>query len=118
MGVLQAVLAVVVFYVWNWAVQRLEDKSDVRLGEDRSYEEDRIAWAGLERSVESIKTLHGHMLARLRDPKIPATFAQLLRSMLAWDPRDRPSIFAVLRELTQDYGRLVASMAPAESNNQ
>ncbi|HJK93260.1 MAG TPA: AAA domain-containing protein [Polyangiaceae bacterium LLY-WYZ-15_(1-7)] len=92
---------------WRWLVESGST-------EDRSYEEDRIAWAGLERSVESIKTLHGHMLARLRDPKIPATFAQLLRSMLAWDPRDRPSIFAVLRELTQDYGRLVASMAPAE----
>lgn len=92
---------------WRWLVESGST-------EDRSYQEDRVAWAGLERSVESIRGLHGHMVARLRDPRIPATLAQLLRSMLAWDPRDRPSIFAVLRELTQDYGRLVASMAPAE----
>lgn len=89
---------------WRWLVESGST-------EHRSYEEDRVALAGLTPSMDSVRTLHGHLLARLQDPRLPRTLAQLLRSMLAWDPRDRPSIFEVLRELTQDYGRLVASMA-------
>ncbi len=92
---------------WRWLVESNSTK-------DGSHDKDRIAWSGLKPSVASIKNLRAHMLSRLRDPHIPRTLAQLLRSMLAWDPRDRPSIFTVLRELTQDYGRLVASMAPTE----
>jgi hypothetical protein len=84
---------------WRWLV------------ESGSTEHRSVALSGLTPSMDSVRTLHGHLLSRLQDPRLPRTLAQLLRSMLAWDPRDRPSIFEVLRELTQDYGRLVASMA-------
>lgn len=89
---------------WRWLV---ESGSTER----RSCEEDRVALTDLAPKMDSVRRLHGHLLARLQDPRLPRTLSQLLRSMLAWDSRDRPSIFEVLRELTQDYGRLVASMA-------
>lgn len=92
---------------WRWLVESVST-------EDRSYQEDRIAWEGLERSVESVKDLRTHLVTRLNDPRIPVTLARLLRSMLAWEPKDRPSIVEVLRDLIQDYARLVATMAPIE----
>ena len=88
---------------WRWLVASGST-------EQQSHE-DCVALSGLTPSMDSVRTLHGHLLSRLQGPRIPRTLALLLRSMLAWDPRDRPSIFEVLRELTQDYGRLVASMA-------
>ncbi len=92
---------------WRWLVESGS-------AEHGSYEEDRVALAGLAPSMDSVRALHGHLLARLRDPRLPRTLAEVLRSMLAWDPSDRPSVFEVLRELTQDYGRLVARMAEPE----
>ncbi|MBL8841992.1 MAG: hypothetical protein JNL90_10765 [Planctomycetes bacterium] len=89
---------------WRWLV---EGQSK----EERSSEKDRVAWSGLERSVDSVRRLNAHLVSRLRDPGLPRTLADLLRSMLAWDPRDRPSVFSVVQELTQDYGRLVSSLA-------
>ncbi len=94
---------------WRWLVESTKP-------EQRSYEDDRIAWSGLEPSLDSVKKTNQHLRARLRDPRIPRTLADLLRSMLAWDPRERPSIFGVLRDLTQDYGRLVASLSAAEDS--
>lgn len=94
---------------WRWLVEAGST-------EHRSYQEDRVILSDLTPSMDSVRTLHRHLLARLQDPRLPRTLAQLLRSMLAWEPRERPSIFEVLRELTQDYGRLVASMAkPGEA---
>lgn len=93
---------------WRWLVESGST-------EQRSYKEDQVAFAGLTPSMDSVRSLHGHLRERLQDPWLPRTLAQLLRSMLAWDPQDRPSIFEVLRELTHDYGRLVASLAEPDA---
>ncbi|NVJ14293.1 AAA domain-containing protein [Myxococcus sp. AM010] len=89
---------------WCWLVKAYSSQ-------DRSFEQDRVAWSGLERSLGSVRKFNEYMRARLQDPRLPRPLAALLRDMLAWEPRDRPSIFAVLRDLTQDYGRLVASIS-------
>lgn len=92
---------------WRWLVEAVSS-------EHRSYDEDRIAWTGLQPSVESVRAHQRHMVARLTDPSIPATLAKLLRSMLEWKPTSRPNIFTVIQELTQNYGRWVAGMAPID----
>ena len=92
---------------WRWLVEASSP-------EHGAYEQDRLLWDGLEPSLESVRSVSDYLRARLHDSRIPRTLADLLRSMLAWDPRDRPSIFSVLRDLTQDYGRLVASLSTQE----
>ncbi len=90
---------------WRWLVESYSS-------EERSFERDRVAWSGLARSMDSVRRLNAHMRSRLHDAHVSRPLARLLGDMLAWDARDRPNIFSVLRDLTQDYGRLVASLAP------
>lgn len=90
---------------WRWLVEASSTQ-------ERAYRQDQVAWSGLEPSLESVRKLNNHLRARLGDPHVPPPLADLLASMLAWDPQRRPNIFSVLRELTQDYGRVVASLSP------
>lgn len=92
---------------WRWLVEAVaEDES--------SYYQDQDNWAGLERSLDSVKQVHRYLISRLRNSRVPVLLADLLRSMLAWHPRERPNVLEVVRQLTQEYGRLVSSMAPPE----
>ncbi len=90
---------------WRWLVEASS-------AEERSYKQDQVAWSGLEPSLQSVRKLNAHLRARLGDRHVPPPLADLLGGMLAWDPQRRPNIFSVLRELTQDYGRVVASLSP------
>ena len=92
---------------WRWLVERADAPR-------QPVEAAPIPWMAIEPSLDSVRALNQQLKGALGDPRVPRTLADLLRSMLAWDPRDRPSIVDVLRALTQDYGRLVASLGPFE----
>lgn len=92
---------------WRWLVEAQSER-------DASYAEDQRALGGLIGSLDSIRAFNDHLRRRLRDPRVSTRLAELLRAMLAWDPRDRPSIYSVLQTLTQDYGTLLAGLKPAE----
>lgn len=94
---------------WRWLVESADP-----LGSSGS--EEPIQWAGAEPSLDAVRALNRQLRGRLRTHRLPRTLADLLGAMLAWDPRERPSIVAVLRDISQDYGRLVASLAPPEEN--
>jgi hypothetical protein len=79
---------------------------------------DPIRWAEVGRDVGSIRTLNARLRASLYRARVARPLATLLTAMLAWDPRDRPNIVSVVRDLTHDYGRLVASLAPSDERAQ
>lgn len=92
---------------WRWLVEPA-------LAEDRAYAEHRVDWSAGLGGLDDLRRLHRSLQAGTRSSRVPRTLGALLSSMLAWDARDRPSIFSVLQALTQDYGRLVASLASPE----
>lgn len=93
---------------WRWLIEPLPSSP--------SYPADAIDWSAPLPDLAAVRRLNERLRAGLHNPRVPRPLADLLRAMLAWDPRDRPSIVSVLRDLTLDYGRVVASLVATEEH--
>jgi len=87
-------------FAWFWLVRRSEETR---------------AWLTPERSLAGMQQLNRQMRQGLEETRadVPPRLRELLARMLAPEPHERPSIFDVLDALAQDYGRIVAGLAPA-----
>lgn len=94
---------------WRWLVE-------AHTPEQAAYKGDAEAWAALEGSVSSHRKHHDHLVRRLRDGRLLRPLSELLRKMLAWEAKDRPSVFEVLSDLTDNYGRYAASFTEPDEN--
>ncbi|RME24432.1 MAG: hypothetical protein D6798_11250 [Deltaproteobacteria bacterium] len=94
---------------WRWLVEPA-------LAADPAFAGTPIDWTAPMESIDDLRQVQRSLQASTRSSQVPRTLGVLLASMLAWDPRDRPSIFSVLQDLTQHYGRLVASLAAPEDS--
>jgi hypothetical protein len=67
-------------------------------------------WDNVDASIDGIKSLNRLLRGGLQTSNKSGSLTKLLLDMLEWDPHRRPNIFEVLRRLTQDYGRLAATL--------